>query len=86
MLKRRTFMAQLAAAGAAIAVTAVPMPLQAIAAVGRVKAAVVSIHMDQPYLDPTGRALPYLPPPGLRAGAPLADLSEAEFRRCFVYL
>lgn len=77
-------MAQLAAAGAAIAVTSVP--LQAVAAVPRVKAAVVSIHMDQPYLDLTGRALPYLPPPGLRAGAPLADLSEAEFRRRFVYL
>jgi hypothetical protein len=67
-------------------VTGVPMGLEAVAALPPVKAAVVSIHMDQPYLDLTGRALPYLPPPGLRAGAPLADLSEAEFRRRFVYL
>lgn len=86
MLKRRAFMTQLAAAGAAMAATAGPMQLRAVAAVPRVRAAVVSIHMDQPYIDATGSALPYLPPDGVRAGDPVAHLSEAELRRRFVYL
>jgi hypothetical protein len=86
MLKRRAFMAQLAAAGAAMAATAVLMPLRAVAAAPRGRAAVVSIHMDQPYLDLTGRAQPYVPPNGVRAGASIAHLSEAEFRWRFVYL
>lgn len=42
---------------------------------------VVSIHMDQPYLDLTGRALPYYAPKGMRSGEPLAHLSEEAFRR-----
>lgn len=79
-------MAQLAAAGAAMAATAAPIAVRTLAAMSRAKVAVVSIHMDQTYLDPTGRALPYLPPAGLRAGAPVADLNETEFRRRFVYL
>lgn len=47
---------------------------------------VVSIHMDQPYLDLTGRAVPYYAPQGMRSGEPLAHLSEEVFRRqlCFV--
>ncbi|MGA2509423.1 MAG: twin-arginine translocation signal domain-containing protein [Candidatus Acidiferrales bacterium] len=86
MLTRRDFMAELAAASAAMATMAmaparifVPAPMGA-------RAAVVSIHMDQLYIDASGRALPYLPPDGVRAGAPVAHLSEAEFRRRFVYL
>ena len=42
---------------------------------------VVSIHMDQPYLDLTGRAVPYYAPQGMRSGEPLAHLSEEAFRR-----
>lgn len=47
---------------------------------------VVSIHMDQPYLDLTGRAVPYYAPQGMRSGEPFAHLSEEIFRRqlCFV--
>lgn len=47
---------------------------------------VVSIHMDQPYLDLTGRAVPYHAPQGMRSGEPLAHLNEEAFRRqlCFV--
>jgi hypothetical protein len=81
MLTRREFVAGLAA-GAAIAA----MPAKMSAAMARERTAVVSIHMDQPYLDPTGRALPYDPPLGLRAAAPVAHLSETEFRSWFVYL
>jgi hypothetical protein len=42
--------------------------------------------MDQPYIDLTGRAKPYQPPNGLCSAAPIAHLSELEFRRLFVYL
>lgn len=39
---------------------------------------VVSFHLDQPYLDVTGLEKPYVPPVGMRSGAPLAALSEEE--------
>jgi hypothetical protein len=81
MLTRREFVAGLAAGAATAAMPAAILP-----AVPRGRTAVVSIHMDQPYLDTTGRALPYYPPLGLRAAAPVAHLSETEFRRRFVYL
>jgi hypothetical protein len=82
MLTRRDFMAELAIAGAvACALPAgIAVPGQAAA-----RAAVVAIHMDQPYLDATGRALPYRPPAGVRAGAPVAHLSDEEFRRAQPY-
>lgn len=42
--------------------------------------AVVSFHLDQPYLDLSGRAEPYRPPAGLRGGEALAALTEAQYR------
>jgi hypothetical protein len=39
---------------------------------------VVSFHMDAPYLDATGRGVPYRPSQGMRGGEALAALSEAE--------
>lgn len=44
---------------------------------------VVSFHLDQPYLDMTGTAVPYIPPAGTRSGQPLAELSVEEFYACF---
>jgi len=44
---------------------------------------VVSFHMDQPYLDMTGTAVPYLPPAGTRSGQPIAELSVEDFYACF---
>jgi len=44
---------------------------------------VVSFHMDQPYLDMTGTAVPYHPPAGTRSGQPIADLSVEDFYACF---
>jgi hypothetical protein len=85
MLTRRDFMAELAVTGAAMAAMAMA-PAKIVAAMPRTQAAVVSIHMDQPYLDATGRELPYLPPAGVRAGMAVAHLSETEFRRRFPYL
>ena len=82
MLTRREFIAECAVAGAAMAV----MPVSVFAAMPRARSAVIAIHMDQPYVDATGRALPYLPPDGMRGGLAVAHLSETEFRRRFVYL
>ncbi len=82
MLTRRNFMTECAAAGAAIAA----MPASVFAAMPHARSAVIAIHMDQPYVDTTGRALPYVPPDGVRGGMPVAHLSETEFRRRFVYL
>lgn len=82
MLTRRDFMTELAVAGAAMAA----MPVTVFAAMPHARNAVIAIHMDQPYVDATGRALPYLPPEGARGGMPVAHLSETEFRRRFVYL
>jgi hypothetical protein len=42
------------------------------------QAPVVSFHLDRPYLDLTGVGKPYIPPAGMRSGAPLAALSEEE--------
>ena len=39
---------------------------------------VVSFHLDRPYLDLTGLEKPYVPPAGMRSGAPLAALGEEE--------
>jgi len=86
MLTRRDFIAEMAAASAAIAAAAVPLPAVIfVAPPVAARAAVVSIHMDQPYIDATGRALPYVPPNGLRAGAPAENLTEAEFRSSQIY-
>lgn len=85
MLTRRDFVVELA--GAAMAAAAVPLPAIICAAPPvTARAAVVSIHMDQPYIDATGRALPYVPPAGLRAGASAENLTEAEFRSSRIYL
>ncbi len=83
MLTRRDFLVDLTAASWLAALAA---PAKICAPMAPAPQPVVSIHMDQPYLDVTGRALPYLPPAGVRAGAPVAHLTETEFRRGFVYL
>ena len=50
-------------------------------------APVVSFHLDQPYLDLTGLEKPYVPPAGMRSGAPLAALSEEEvFSRFYGFI
>ena len=78
-LTRRTFMGVIALGGAALAVPARALLAQAERAAGH-GSPVVSFHMDQPYLDMTGTAMPYYPPPGVRSGDPAARLSEEVFR------
>jgi len=89
---RRNFLATLAAASATIgslsmfgaaAISSEAAPSQAASSknVNDTRFyGVVSFHMDQPYLDTTGTAIPYHPPSGARSAASAADLSEIAFR------
>jgi hypothetical protein len=89
MLTRRDFVAKLAVAGAAIgALSMAPgavLPLEASADTGWSCAAVVSFHMDRPYVDRTGTATPYRQPRGARSAAAVAHLNEETFRRMQCY-
>ncbi len=80
---RREFVTRAASAVAAFGALPVTARCEAPSAHAPVRAAqpapVVSFFMDQPYLDLTGRDLPYIPPAGLRSAAPLAELSEEAF-------
>ena len=78
-LTRRTFLGAIALGGAALAVPAGTLLAQAERAGGR-GSPIVSFHMDQPYLDMTGTAIPYYPPAGVRSGDAAARLSEEVFR------
>jgi len=75
-LTRRTFMGAIALGGAALVVRAGALLAQA----EREGSPVVSFHMDQPYLDRTGTAVPYYAPAGVRSGDAAARLSEEVFR------
>jgi len=89
MLTRRDFVAQLAVAGGAIGALSLAPGVAAFAeASATARPAckpVVSIHMDRPYLDWTGTAIPYCPPDGARSGEPAARLSDEAFRRMQCY-
>jgi hypothetical protein len=82
MQTRREFIAGAAAAGAAIVASSLA-PAMIFAAPPLARPAVVSIHMDQPYIDMTGRAIPYHPPAGARSGDPVAHFTEAQFRSSY---
>jgi len=87
-LTRRGFLGKLAVAGAALGGTwLIPGGMPAAVAVKsrEVRVDVVSFHMDQPYLDTTGKAAPYHPPAGARSAAAVAHLSEEAFRRVQSY-
>ena len=89
-VSRREFLVRVPATGAALAL----MPSLAILGSPQSPggwqaphAPVVSFHLDQPYLDLTGLEKPYVPPAGMRSGAPLAALSEEEvFSRFYGFI
>lgn len=89
MLTRRDFVAKLVRAGAAIGAFALAPGAkwlaEAPASPVEQRRPVVSFHMDRPYIDPTGTAMPYRPPSGARSGAPAARFSEETFRRMQCY-
>jgi len=77
-LTRRAFLSLLAALGGAVGFKrALGHDRAQAAAWGR---PVVSFHMDHPYLDWSGTAVPYYPPPGVRSGQVLANLDEESLR------
>jgi hypothetical protein len=90
MLTRRDFVAKLAVAGAAVGAFAIApgavLQVETSAASQRVPREVVSFHMDRPYVDRTGTAMPYRPPRGARSAEPVAHLTEEAFRgaQCYV--
>jgi hypothetical protein len=87
-LTRRRLLGRLAVAGAAAgAAWLIPggVPLLAAADSREFPVEVVSFHMDQPYLDTTGKAAPYHPPSGARSASPMAHLSEEAFRSAQSY-
>jgi hypothetical protein len=90
MLTRRDFVAKLAVAGAAIgAFSMAPgavSPVESLAGISESRAPVVSFHMDRPYIDVTGTAMPYRQPRGARSAAAVAHLSEETFRRMQCYV
>jgi hypothetical protein len=49
----------------------------AAASPGPAPAPVVSFHMDQPYVDYTGTAEPFIPPAGAQSAASIAALDDA---------
>jgi hypothetical protein len=81
-MKRRDFLSTLLIAGAAFPATLrktlVPSTGEA---APRPRPAIVSFHLDQPYLDTSGTAMPYHPPSGMRSGEPVARLTEEAFRK-----
>jgi hypothetical protein len=89
MLTRRDFVAKLAVASAAIGAFALApeaaWTAEASAPSSQGRRPVVSFYMERPYIDPTGTAMPYLPPNGTRSGAPVARFSEEVFRRMQCY-
>ena len=82
-LTRRGFIGVLAGAGAAL--TSIPY-VHLGAARSVCSHPVVSIHMDQPYLDWTGTAVPYYPPLGTRSAQIVASLDEESLRLQHCYL
>lgn len=52
-------------------------------AVAPALAAILSFHLDQPYIDLSGTAEPFVPPAGARSGAPLAALSDEVLARYY---
>jgi len=84
LLTRRAFARMLATATAAFAITSGKIALaSAVPSIG--SRAIVSFHMDQPYLDRTGTAVPYYRPAGARSAQSAGLLSEELFRRNFIY-
>ena len=84
-LTRRAFLRALTAIGA-VAIVPGETLLAGMARTGGRRGPIVSFHIDQPYLDWSGTAVPYHPPPGARSGQAASLLSEEAFRRSFVYV
>ena len=85
-LTRRSLLKRMAAATSLIAVGLPRIPAAAALALTRAARPVVSFHMDQPYVDLSGSAKPYLPPLGSRSASPLGALDAQELKMRHPYL
>jgi hypothetical protein len=92
---RREFLVTVPAAGVALALRGPQSPggLEGVSPLSRpaieslFATPVISFHLDHPYLDLTGQQKPYIPPAGMRAGAPLAALTEEQlFSRYYGFI
>ncbi len=83
-MTRRRLLALLATATSALTV----LGLEGLPTASRKQGrrAVVSFHLDQPYLDWSGTAVPYYPPPGARSAEVAAHLTEEMLRRISINL
>lgn len=81
MSDRRTFLFQMGAVTASLSASP-PVTLEIVDCQRGVSVVpVVGFLLDQPYLDLTGRATPYVPPAGLRSAQPLANAVDAAFHQ-----
>jgi hypothetical protein len=71
---------------AAVAMTAGSLTATAARASSSAGPPIVSFHRDEPWLDETGAAFPWLPPQGCRGGRAVENLSEERLRRLNCYL
>jgi hypothetical protein len=78
---RREFLYSIPLAGSALVIGT---PLVARLALNGVP--VLSLHLDQPYLDPTGTAEPYRPAAGLRSADAIAGMSDMELSRYYGFI
>jgi hypothetical protein len=83
-LARRDFMGALLGAAAALRMVRL-VHLEA-AFPGVSSRPIVSFHLDQPYLDRSGTAVPYHPPAGARSAQIFSSLDEESLRRKHCYL
>jgi hypothetical protein len=80
-ITRRALLGLLTAAGSALVGLRYPvLVFRAVSEPAR-RQTIVSFHMDQPYLDRSGRAMPYHPPPGARSAQAAAHFTEEILRR-----
>lgn len=82
-MTRRSLLGRLAALASALAANAF-RPLLSNVASPQQGHAIVSFHLDRPYLDWSGTAIPYHPPLGARSGQAAAHLTEEMFRRTYL--
>jgi hypothetical protein len=91
LLTRRAFIVRAATAATLAGAALAYAPARLLcedwpAACGERRGGIAAFFMDRLYLDTTGRAEPYHPPPGARSAAPVEHLTEEEFRRRHVYV
>jgi len=85
-MTRRRLLGALATAVSALAVVRFEGLFPPTASRKEGRCAVVSFHLDQPYLDWSGTAVPYYPPPGARSADVAAHLTEEMLRRISINL